>query len=51
MATDWVVLKTYLGAEVLLEPIASWEKTIQAASAKVVSRHPGELFELLMVRF
>ena len=51
LAEDWAVLETYLGAEVFLEPIAEWEKTIKAAGAKVVSRQPGELFELYKVRF
>lgn len=51
LAEDWAVLETYLGAEVFLEPIAEWEKTIKAAGAKVVSRRGGEVFELLMVRF
>ena len=51
MAEDWAVLETYLGAEVFLEPIAKWEETIKAAGAKVISRHPGELFELFKVRF
>lgn len=51
LAEDWAVLETYLGAEVFLEPIAEWEKTLKAAGAKVVSRHPGELFVLYKVRF
>lgn len=51
LAEDWAVLETYLDAEVFLEPVAEWEKTIKAAGAKVVSRHSGELFELLMVHF
>jgi hypothetical protein len=36
---------------VFLEPVAEWEKTIKAAGAKGISRHPGELIELLMVGF
>ena len=51
LAEDWAVLETYLGAEVFLEPIAEWEKTIKAADAKVVARQPGELFNLYKVRF
>lgn len=51
LAEDWAVLETYLGAEVLLEPIVEWEKTIEAAGAKVVARHPGELLGLYKVRF
>ncbi|MBD2345885.1 class I SAM-dependent methyltransferase [Anabaena subtropica] len=50
-AEDWAVLETYLGAEVFLEPVAEWEKTINAASAKVVGRQPGEFFDLYKVRF
>ena len=51
LSEDWAVLETYLGAEVFLEPMAEWEKTIKAVGAKVVSRHSGELFESLVVRF
>lgn len=51
IATDWAILETYLGAEVFLEPISEWEETIKAAGAKLVSRQPGELFELYKVRF
>ncbi len=51
MATDWAVLETYLGAEVFLEPLAEWEKTIQKSGAKVVSQQSGELFELYNVCF
>jgi ubiquinone/menaquinone biosynthesis C-methylase UbiE len=51
LAEDWAVLETYLGAEVFLEPVAEWEKTIKAAGAKVVARRSGELFELYKVRF
>ena len=51
LAEDWAVLETYLGAEVFLEPVTEWEKTIKATGAKVVSRLPGELFDLYKVRF
>jgi SAM-dependent methyltransferase len=51
LAEDWAVLETYLGAEVFLEPVAEWEKTIKAAGAKVVARQSGELFDLYKVRF
>ncbi len=51
LAEDWAVLETYLGAEVFLEPIAEWEKTIIATGAKVVKRLSGELFELYLVRW
>ncbi|MTJ06369.1 MULTISPECIES: class I SAM-dependent methyltransferase [unclassified Anabaena] len=51
LAEDWAVLETYLGAEVFLETVSAWEKTIKAVSAKVVKRQLGELFELYKVRF
>lgn len=50
LAEDWAILETYLGAEVFLEPVAEWEKTIKAASAKI-SRQSGELFNLYKVSF
>lgn len=51
LAEDWAVLETYLGAEVFLESMAEWKKTIQAAGAKVVTQQAGELFHLYKVRF
>jgi len=51
LAEDWAVLETYLGAEVFLEPVTAWEKTMKAAGAEVVSRRPGDLLELYKVRF
>ncbi|MBW4614509.1 MAG: class I SAM-dependent methyltransferase [Desmonostoc vinosum HA7617-LM4] len=51
LAEDWAVLETYLGAEVFLEPLVEWEKTIKAAGGKVITRQSGELFELYKVRF
>ncbi|MEH2351366.1 MAG: class I SAM-dependent methyltransferase [Nostoc sp.] len=51
LAEDWAVLETYLGAEVFLEPVAEWEKTIKAAGAKVITQKSGELFQLYKVRF
>ncbi|MBD2662960.1 methyltransferase type 11 [Richelia sinica FACHB-800] len=51
LAEDWAVLETYLGAEVFLESVAEWEKTIKASGAKVVKRQLGELLELFKVRF
>ena len=51
LAEDWAVLETYLGAEVFLKPVTEWEETIKATGAKVVSRLPGELFDLYKVSF
>jgi ubiquinone/menaquinone biosynthesis C-methylase UbiE len=51
LAEDWAVLETYLGAEVFLEPLTEWEKTIKAAGAKVITQKSGELFQLYKVRF
>jgi SAM-dependent methyltransferase len=51
LAEDWAVLETYLGAEVFLETVSEWEKTIKTAGAKIVKRQLGELFELYKVRF
>jgi SAM-dependent methyltransferase len=51
LAEDWAVLETYLGAEVFLETVSDWEKTIKNAGAKIVKKQLGELFELYKVRF
>jgi SAM-dependent methyltransferase len=50
-AENWAILETYLGAEVFLEPLTNWQKTIQAADAQVVKKQPGELFQLYKVKF
>lgn len=51
LAEDWAVLETYLGAEVFLEPLSAWEKTIKDSGAKIVKQQSGELFEMYKVRF
>lgn len=51
LALDWAVLETELGAEVILEPLAEWEKIMKAAEAKVSRRSEGELFKLYKVHF
>lgn len=51
LAENWGILETYMGAEVLLEPLAAWETVIQAAGGKITKRLPGELFQLYKVQF
>lgn len=51
IAENWAILETYLGAEVFLESLTVWQKTIQSAGAKIVKQQPGELFQLYKVRF
>ncbi len=50
-AENWAILETYLGAEVQLEALTDWKRTIQAAGAKVVKSQSGEIFQLLKVSF
>lgn len=50
-AENWAILETYLGAEVHLESLAQWKRTVQAAGGKVVKTHSGEIFQLLKVSF
>lgn len=50
-AENWAILETYLGAEVLLEPLVGWKRAIQAAGGKVAKTHSGEIFQLLKVGF
>ena len=50
-AENWAILETYLGAEVHLDSLIAWKRTIQAAGAKVVKSHSGEIFQLLKVTF
>lgn len=51
LAENWAILETYLGAEVFLEPLANWEKMLQASGGKITKRLPGELFQLYKVQF
>ncbi|MBC7972286.1 MAG: class I SAM-dependent methyltransferase [Verrucomicrobia bacterium] len=51
LAENWAILEMYLGAEVFLEPIADWQKTIHTAGGKIVKTLPGELFQLFKVQF
>lgn len=51
LAENWAILETYLGAEVFLEPLSNWKKTIQSTGAQIVKQQGGELFQLYKVRF
>ena len=51
LAENWAILETYLGAEVLLESLADWEKLIKAEGGKINRRSSGELFQLYKVGF
>jgi SAM-dependent methyltransferase len=51
LAENWAILETYMGAEVFLEPLAEWEKTIKQAEGKVLKKKSGELFQLYKVKF
>ncbi len=51
LAENWAILETYLGAEVFLEPLAVWQKMIEATGAKIAKTSAGELFQLYKVHF
>lgn len=51
IAENWAILETYLGAEVFLEPLESWQKLLKTTNIKVVKSQPGELFQLYKVQF
>ncbi|MBW4472409.1 MAG: methyltransferase domain-containing protein [Stenomitos rutilans HA7619-LM2] len=51
LAENWAILEMYLGAEVFLEPIVDWQKTIHTAGGKIGKTLPGELFQLFKVQF
>ncbi len=51
LAENWAILETYLGAEVFLEPLATWEQVIQASGGKTAATKPAELFRLYKVHF
>ncbi len=51
LAENWAILEMYLGAEVFLEAIADWKKTIHAAGGKIIKTLPGEIFQLFKVQF
>lgn len=51
LAENWAILETYLGAEVMLEPLATWPKLIKQVGARVVSQKDHELFHLYKVKW
>jgi ubiquinone/menaquinone biosynthesis C-methylase UbiE len=51
IAENWAILETYLGAEVFLEPIATWKKLLKENQAQLVKTVPGALFTQLKVKF
>ena len=51
LAENWAILETYLGAEVLLEPMDSWKQLIRQSGAKVAGQQAGEVFHLFKVKW
>jgi SAM-dependent methyltransferase len=51
LAENWAIFETYLGAEVFLHDLSDWETLLKNAGAKIVTRQPGELFQLYRVGF
>jgi SAM-dependent methyltransferase len=51
LAENWAILETYLGAEVLLEPLESWTQMIRNTGGKITKTTTGELFTLHRVKF
>ena len=51
LAENWAILETYLGADVMLEPLKSWRALIKTVGARVVKQQDGELFHLYKVRW
>lgn len=51
IAENWAILEIYLGSEVFLEPLTSWQTLIKTAQARVVRKQSGELFQLYKVQF
>jgi SAM-dependent methyltransferase len=44
LAQDWAILETYLGAEALLEPLATWEQMFKSLGWRSKRQLLGELF-------
>jgi SAM-dependent methyltransferase len=51
LAENWAILETYLGAEVFLEPLGSWDKLVKQAGARITKKQPGILFQLYKIRW
>ncbi len=51
IAENWAILETYLGAEVFMESLATWQKMLKENRAQVSKTLPGELFQLYRVKF
>jgi len=51
IAENWAILETYLGAEVFMESLATWQKMLKENRAQVSKTLPGELFQLYRIKF
>jgi len=49
LAESWAILETYLGAEVILEPLKTWEEAVKSAGGRIVKHQAGELFHLYKI--
>lgn len=51
LAENWAILETFLGTEVFLESENAWKQVIQSAGGKVVKTLPGEILDVIKVKF
>lgn len=51
LAENWAILETYLGAEVFLESLQSWQKLFRSLGWKVVKQRTGPLFEIYQLSY
>jgi SAM-dependent methyltransferase len=51
LADNWSILETYMGAEVLLHPLADWQALIKRAGGKLVKQNSNDLFRQYKVKF
>lgn len=51
LAENWAILETYLGAEVNLEPLATWPALIKASGARIVSQKEHDPFHLYKIKW
>jgi SAM-dependent methyltransferase len=51
LAENWAILEMYLGAEVLLSPLAQFTELVTEVGGRVLATKTGELFQMYQVSF
>ncbi len=51
LAENWAILETYLGAEVFLEPLQTWQASFKEMGITRIQHQASPLFQMYQIRF